>query len=260
MHGRRDLEAYARCTWRSFERLVEPRSGLPADYIGADLGAHTRAAYTSPTDIAMYLWATLAARDLGILPREAAERRLGAALESVSALERHEPSGQFYNWYNVATLDKLTRWPEPPHAHVHPFASSVDNGWLASALLMIANAVPALHERSEQLARGMNFRCYYDAHAKGAGPGLLRGGFWRRGEEPPGSAALPRDDYAGSGEQVVYTAHHYGTFNAETRIASYLAIALGQLPPEHYFAPFRTFPDLEGWAPTLPNWLLRTSS
>ena len=94
MHGRSDLEAYARSTWRSFERLVEPRSGLPADYIDADLGASTRAAYTSPTDIAMYLWATLVARDLCILPDEAAVRRLGAALESVSALERYRKAKQ----------------------------------------------------------------------------------------------------------------------------------------------------------------------
>lgn len=248
MHGRSDLEAYARSTWRSFERLVEPRSGLPADYIGADLSSPTRAAYTSPTNIAMYLWATLVARDLSILPNEAAVRRLGEALESLSALERHEATGQFYNWYDVATLDKLTRWPEPPHATVHPFASSVDNGWLGSALVMIANAVPALAGRAWQLALSMNFRSFYDAHAKGVGPGLLRGGFWPRGAEPPGSEALPRDDYAGTGESVVYTAHHYGAFNAETRITSYLAIALGQVPPEHYFAPFRTFPDLEGWA------------
>ncbi|HEU4580938.1 MAG TPA: glucoamylase family protein [Polyangiaceae bacterium] len=248
MHGRSDLEAYARSTWRSFERLVEPGSGLPADSIGAELGAATRAAYTSPTDIAMYLWAALAARDLCLMSNAEAVRRLGAALESLSVLERHEASGQFYNWYDVATLDKLTRWPEPPHGAVYPFASSVDNGWLASALVMIRNAVPALAERASGLVSSMNFRCFYDAHAKGAGPGLLRGGFWPRGAEPPSSAALPRDDYAATGESVVYTAHHYGAFNAETRIASYLGIALGQLPPEHYFAPFRTLPEREGWA------------
>ena len=52
----------------------------------------------------------------------------------------------------------LARAPVQPG---HPFASSVDNGWLASALLMVANAVPAL-PTGRALAGSMNFGCYYD--------------------------------------------------------------------------------------------------
>jgi hypothetical protein len=95
----------------------------------------------------------------------------------------------------------------------------------------------------------MDFGCYYDPNAKGAGqPGLIRGGFWRVGEEPPGSEAFPRADYCGSGETVVYTGHHYGAFNTEPRIASYIGIALGQIPAWHYFGPWRTFPDTCDWS------------
>jgi hypothetical protein len=164
----------------------------------------------------------------------------------LARLERHEPSGQFYNWYDPTTLAKLTLWPEPPHAPVYPFASSVDNGWLASALLMVAEAMPALRERALTLAHSMNFACYHDAGARAAqnGVGLLRGGFWREGEVPPGSTLLPRGDHAQLGETLVYTGHHYGAFNTETRIASYIAIALGQVPAAHYFAPWRTFPAI----------------
>ena len=50
------------------------------------------------------------------------------------------------------------------------------------------------------------------------------------------------------GEDVLYTGHHYGAFNTEPRIASYIGIALGQIPPEHYFGPWRTFPDTCDWA------------
>ena len=50
------------------------------------------------------------------------------------------------------------------------------------------------------------------------------------------------------GETVVYTGHHYGAFNTEPRIASDIGIALGQIPPEHYFAPWRTFPDTCDWS------------
>ncbi len=240
-----DLQRYARATWCSFEKLVVASTGLPADYIGGDLSPEGRARYTSPTDIAMYLWAVLAARDLGFISPQAALERSRQALGSLSALERHERSGQFYNWYDPTTLAKLTLWPEGAHAAVHPFASSVDNGWLASALIMLAQAIPALHGSAWALVSSMDFASYYNPHAKGTGPGcgLMRGGFWRLGEEPPECLALPRGDYSNMGETVVYTSHHYGAFNTETRIASYIAIALGQVPSEHYFAPLRTFSD-----------------
>jgi hypothetical protein len=196
----------------------------------------------------MYLWAALAARDLGLISERRATRRIERVLDALRALERHEPSGQFYNWYDPGTLERLTTWPEPPAEPVYPFLSSVDNGWLASALIMVSNAVPALGDEAGGLAASMDFAAYYDPNAKGEGPGLLRGGFWRVGEEPPGSEGFPRDDYSGMGETVVYTGHHYGTFNTEPRIASYVGIALGQLPREHYFAGWRTFPDTCDWS------------
>jgi hypothetical protein len=243
-HGQADLEQYARATWHSFERMVVPATGMPADWIGGDLLPEGRAAYTSPANVAMYLWSALAARDLGIISEESAAGRIHQVLEGLWGLERHAPSGQFYNWYDPVTLEKLTTWPDGAGGIVYPFASSVDNGWLASALIMVANAVPALRDRAWALAVSMDFACYYDADAKGAGrgPGLLRGGFWRAGEEPPECGVLPRGDYSGMGETVVYTAHHYGTFNTEPRIASYIGIALGQIPREHYFAAWRTYP------------------
>ncbi|MGH9213707.1 MAG: glucoamylase family protein [Acidimicrobiales bacterium] len=246
-HGRHTLEAYARDTWRSFVHMTHPRTGLPADNIGGDLRTRTRAAYTSPTNVGMYLWATLAARDLGLVRGRDAVERIDKALDSLEQLERHEPSGQFYNWYDPASLDKLTVWPVDGST-VHPFLSSVDNGWLASALLMVADAVPQLDDRASDLAASMNFGCYYDPAAKGAPPGLIRGGFWVVGDEPPGSEGFPSDDYCGMGETVVYTGHHYGAFNTEPRIASYIGIAQGQIPPEHYYAGWRTFPDTCDWS------------
>jgi hypothetical protein len=92
----------------------------------------------------------------------------------------------------------------------------------------------------------MDFGCYYDQFAKGAPPGLIRGGFWRVDDAPDGT--WPVGDYCGMGEDVAYTGHHYGAFNTEPRIASYIGIALGQIPPEHYFAGWRTFPDTCDWS------------
>ena len=50
---------------------------------------------------------------------------------------------------------------------MYPFASSVDNGWLASGLIMVANAVPQLRDQAWSLATSMDFGCYYDPNAKG---------------------------------------------------------------------------------------------
>jgi hypothetical protein len=237
------LERYARDTWRSFVMLVEPRTGLPADNISGSLHPRSRSAYTSPTNIGMYLWATLAARDLGLITTTEATERMTKTIGTVERLERHEPSGQFWNWYSPQTGEVLTTWPENGDP-VYPFASSVDNGWLASALIMVANGDPTLSARAWALAASMNFGCYYDPQAN-----LIRGGFWLEGAAPPGNETWPRGFYCDpDGEEVVYTGHHYGAFNTEPRIASYVGIALGQIPAKHYFGGWRTFPDTCDWS------------
>lgn len=241
---RRVLERYAIDTWQSFVAMVDPDTGLPADNVSAE---GVRAEYTSPTNIGMYIWSTLAARDLQIITPSEARDRIGKALDTLATLERHTPSGQFYNWYNPSTGEKLTVWP-PTGDIVYPFLSSVDNAWLASALMIVTNSVPQLRDQAQTMLDSMDFSCYYDPNARGPdfGAGLMRGGFWRVAEAPPG--AWPIGDYCNMGEQVAYTGHHYGAFNTETRIVGYIAIALGQVPPEHYFAMWRTFPPTCDWS------------
>lgn len=244
------LASWAVDTWRALAALVDPATGLPADSIDGALEPGSRARYTSPTDVATYLWAAVGARDLGLVAREEARRRIGRVLEALDGLERHAPSGQFYNWYDPTTGQKLLRWPDGQHDAVHPFLSSVDNGWLASALLIVGAAEPSVGERALQLVEGMDFRCYYDpgAEGRGADTGLLRGGFWRVEDAPPGATGFPQGDVCGMGEPVVYTSHHYAVFNSESRIASYVGIALGHIPAAHYFGPWRTYPDTCQWS------------
>jgi Protein of unknown function (DUF3131) len=120
--------------------MVDERTGLPSDNISAD---RVRSAYTSPTNIGAYIWSTLAARDLQLIKPNEARERIGKTLQTLARLERHAGSGQFYNWYDPATGAKLMVWPVDG-SPVYPFLSSVDNGWLASALIMVANSVPQL--------------------------------------------------------------------------------------------------------------------
>ena len=47
---------------------------------------------------------------------------MAQTIELVGELERHEPSGMFYNWYDPTTREKLTTLPEYGNT-VKPFLS-----------------------------------------------------------------------------------------------------------------------------------------
>lgn len=233
------LRGYAEDTWRSFTAMTVERTGLPDDNIGGDLSPNSRGGYTSPTNIGAYLWSTVTARDLGLISAGEARDRMATTLATVATLEKHEPSGMFYNWYSPETGEKLTAFPDGGDP-IKPFLSSVDNGWLATGLLLTSRAEPSLAEEADAIREGMDFSCYYNPTEN-----QIRGGFW---DEDPGNASLPKGDYCAMGEEVWYTGHHYGAFNTEPRIASYLGIAAGQIPQKHYFGTYRTFPPTCDWS------------
>jgi len=227
---RTTLEAYAAATWHSFVMMTNPGTGLPSDNVSAE---GVRAKYTSPTNIAAYIWAALAARDLHLIKPGEARVRIAVTLGTLATLERSH--GQFYNWYDPDTGDRLHRWPADD-SKLYGFLSTVDNGWLATALLMVERAVPQLREQAAALVEPMDFGLYYDERV-----GQLFGGAWT--EPPPGCG------YQKPGvTDLWFTCFNYGTLNTEPRIASYVGIARGQLPRTHYYKLFRTFPDTCDWS------------
>jgi hypothetical protein len=227
----RVLREYARDTWRSMAAMADPRTGLVSDNIGGRLHPGGRADYTSPTNIGAYMWSAVVARELGFITADEARDRIAKTLRTLPGLEKHDPSGMFYNWYDPATAEKLTTWPENG-SQVHPFLSSVDNGWLATALEIVADQVPALAGQAQAIRASMDFGYYYNPAEN-----QIRGGFWV--DPPPGCSVA--DNYRGDAD-VYYTCHHYGAFNTEPRMASYLGIAAGTIPQKHYFGTWRTFP------------------
>ena len=70
-HQRSVLGGIARDTWRFYAADVDPGTHLPLDNLGP--GA-TRGAYTSAANIGVYLWAVVAARDLGLISTSRAQR------------------------------------------------------------------------------------------------------------------------------------------------------------------------------------------
>ncbi len=83
---------------------------------------------TSPTNMALYLLATVTARDFGWLGLLDMTERLELSLASVLKLERHR--GHLLNWYDTRTMQPL----EPR------YVSTVDSGNLAGHLLALKQA------------------------------------------------------------------------------------------------------------------------
>lgn len=246
----RTVNRWARDTWRSLVAMTDERTGLPADNIGASVSDPVRSRYTSPTNIGGYLWSAIVARELDIISRREAAARIAQTLHTMSRIRNHAPSGMFFNWYDEKTGEVLTTDPDGTRP-ITPFVSSVDNGWFAAALMVVRNAEPWVRHLADGLLRKMNFAYYYNPNARPAGSGqqsaagLMRGGFF---ETPPPDEATDKGNHAGVGPDVYYRKFHYDIAVTEPRIASYIGIARGQVPPAHYFATQRTFPNTCDWS------------
>ena len=245
------LQRWARDTWHSLDAMTVPATGLPADNISESLAPGKRSGFTSPTNIGGYLWSAIVARELGIITAADCTARLTRTLTTLGTMEHHVPSGMYFNWYDEATGKTLRIWPEDGKP-VEPFVSSVDNGWLGAALLVVKNTGGAA---AAPLAAALFDRMRWDAFynpgdGQGGHPvvrpgGLIHGGFY------PFANGRGDGAYLGThigGDPVWLTTHHYDTIVSETRITSYLGILTGQVPGHHYFAPWRTFPATCDWS------------
>ena len=228
------LKKVARTTWHYFETLAGPEDHwLPPDNIQEER-APTVAHRTSPTNIAMGLLSTLAAHDLDLLPADAMVERLDRTLTTVEALERHE--GHLLNWYDTENLSPL----------LPRYVSTVDSGNLAGALLALAEGcrqlaasrpdlAPRLSDvarRATALADGMNFTFLYDRQRQ-----LFSIGYRLADASGPGRADLS----------------YYDLLASESRLASFFAIAKGDVPQSHWFHLGRLVVSVAG-VPTLVSW------
>ena len=219
------FEQVARATWRYFEAFMGPEDhGLPADNFQET--PEPRVAHrTSPTNIGMGLLATLAAHDLGFIDRDELARRIDATLTTMDGLERYE--GHLLNWYDTESLEPL----------LPRYVSTVDSGNLAGALMTLATGLreaelPELAERASAFAEAMGFRFLYDPQRR-----ILSIGFRLADAEGPG-----RLDPS-----------YYDLLASEARLASFIAIARGELPEAHWFHLGRLVTSVHG-VPTLLSW------
>lgn len=207
----------ARDTWRFFDEVVDKENGLVLDTI--QLGKEkpvdegTRVGdYTNITNVGVYFMAVAAAHDLGFITAEDAVARCLKTIETLKKLEAYK-NGFLYNYYDTTTLERTSH-----------FISVVDSGWLMAGLYVAKNAFPeTLTQPADELLNRWDLSFFYDPVER-----QMWHGFYDHLE--------------------VYSDYHYGVLYSEPRVASYLAIARGEVPEEHWFlGPVRTFSEAYTW-------------
>ncbi len=210
------LQRLAEDTWRYYERYVTAADHhLPPDNVQT-APSEMVARRTSPTNIGLYLLAAAAAHRLGLIDRAELLVRLERTLATLRVLPRWR--GHLYNWYDTGTLAVL-----PP-----AYVSTVDSGNFCGHLLVLSSACEvfaaaataqgraepsrrllALADAFREMALATDFRPLYDTRRHLFHIGLLA-----------------------EGERV--DASHYDLLASESRLASLVAIAKGDVPPRHW--------------------------
>lgn len=217
------LREVARDTWKYFDFVIDAQNHMLLDNVllGEEAPLSDGAwigDYTSVTNIGVYFMAVVSAYDLGFITREDAVRRIQNTLTVLEKLKFHS-CGFPYNYYDTTLLDPTSY-----------FVSFVDSGWLVLGLYVAKSAFPEeLTDQTTRLIKRGNFRFFYDPIAR-----QMFHGFY---------------DNLGT-----YSDYHYGVFYAEPRAATYMAIAQGDVPEEHWFEGLvRTFPENYKWQGQTPQ-------
>src|SRR3954471_7499279 len=88
---RATLLAIARDTGKFYATDVDPNTHLPMDnvtFAGGSSAPTSFGRYTSASNLGVYLWAVVAAHDLGIISTARADRLAGATLGAIARLKR----------------------------------------------------------------------------------------------------------------------------------------------------------------------------
>jgi hypothetical protein len=242
-----NLLSIARQTWNFYNVDVDSATNLPMDnltFAGGTATATTYGRYTSAADIGVYLWAVVSARDLGLISDQQAQAKVQATLTEVSHLQRYD--GFLYQWYDTTNGDVLTNPGQAdcpagaaPAFNNCFFVSNVDNGWYASGLIVVREAMPQLASLANSLIAPMNFGIFYDDRAEthcNTNPAIP-------GNQPTGQmfggyyVGLP--PYSGNNYTEYY---HNGALYSDPRISAYIGMGLHQMPGNVWWRSWRELP------------------
>lgn len=255
---KRQLLGVARDTWRFVLADTDPTTHLPLDNITYAGGSRTPTAYgryTSAANVGVYLWSVVSARDLGLVSQEQATRMVRQTLTSVAKLDRYD--GFLYQWYDTSTGGRI-RGPGdvsctqvPPGFDNCSFLSQVDNGWYASGLVVVQQALPEVRPLAATLFDQMNFGLFYDDRPQtgcnvntglpgGQATGQMYGGYY---------VGFPPDQ----GDNWTHY-YHNGALYSDPRISAYIGMGTGQMPTDVWWRSWRELPPpAPGCAATDPD-------
>lgn len=238
-------------TWNFYAADVDPNSNLPMDNLtwagGGPLSG--KGQYTSASNIGVYLWAVVSAHDLNLISRSTADSLVSATLNEVASLDRYQ--GMLFQWYDTTNGHKI-RNPGDIDCATEPtpvmdncyFLSAVDNGWYASGLIVVRQALPELRPQVDALLQPMNFGLFYD-----------------NGYQHPGCNANTGTDpnpYQPTGQMFggyyAYqgpAGYHNGALYSDPRIAIYIGMGLHQMPGDVWWRSWRVLPPKQ--CPTDPD-------
>ena len=244
---RANLLSIARDTWKFYGVDIDPATQLPMDNLTFAGGSATPTGYgryTSAANIGVYLWAIVAARDLRLISQQQARTRIQATLTEVANLKRFD--GFLYQWYDTTTGDVIRNPGDIDcAAEVTPafdncfFISNVDNGWYASGLIVVREAMPELSGLVDRLLAPMNFGVFYDSRAEtrcNTNPAIA-------GNQPTGQmyggyyVGLPPDQ---NDNWTHY--YHNGALYSDPRISAYIGMGLHQMPGNVWWRSWRELP------------------
>jgi Putative glucoamylase/Protein of unknown function (DUF3131) len=227
------LHGIAQDTWSFYAADVDPVTHLPLDNLGP---GSVRGEYTSAANVGVYLWAVVAARDLGLITTQRADQLAGATLGEVATLKRYD--GMLYQWYDTNNGNVLLNPGQGDCTETTPsqdncwFVSAVDNGWFASGLIEVRQALPAVRGLADSLLAPMNFSIYYDNRPQ---------------TDCNVNASLPGDPPTGQMYGGYYVdqgpaGYHNGALYSDPRIAMYIGMGRHQMPGDVWWRTWRTDP------------------
>jgi Putative glucoamylase/Protein of unknown function (DUF3131) len=234
-HQRAVLYGIAKDTWAFYGNDVDPNTHLPLDNLGP---GKVRGTYTSAANIGVYLWAVVAAGDMHLISQSAERSMISATLTEVQQLKR--TYGFLYQWYDTSTGDVIRnpgdidcKTETQPAQDNCWFLSAVDNGWYASGLVVVRQALPGLRGLATSLLNDMDFSIFYDNRAQKPGcntnPDI-------EGNQPTGQM------YGGYYVQQGPAGYHNGALYSDPRIAMYMGMGLRQMPGDVWWRTWRTLP------------------
>ena len=196
------LTSCAKSIWSYYDTLCSPDDNfLPPDNYQEQppTGIAHR---TSPTNIGFCLVSALCAVKLGIDREGRAVSLISNMLDTLEKMQKF--SGHFANWYDTRTLRPLT-----PR-----YISTVDSGNLYASLIVLKNGLiklnkPGLAARVNTLAEAMDFSVLYCPGRRLFHIGL----------------DIDKNKLSPS---------FYDLMASESRLTSYLAVAKGDVPREHW--------------------------